>query len=222
MKRIIASLLIMILCFSCATVLADEPAELTCLDIPWFSTPKEASDILVKAGIIFRGVAFGEKDINTYPTLQNNKDENGVIRITSNIAADPKDQDCPYMYNLDPDRCTPLSRKLATIWLVKGINGKYLDNRIAGIILNFTSDKENRQLVECVIAMSGGADQEDVLAALEKTYGKPTVEKRKQYIWLGANNTIMICYTPHRQTQIVFATIDGLNLAETYDIQVPE
>ncbi len=222
MKRIFASLLILILCLSCTISLAEEPAELTWLDIPWFSTPKEASNILVKAGIITRGVAFGEKDINTYPTLQNKKDENGVICVTSNIAADPKDPDCPYMYNLDPDRCTSLSRKLATIWLMKGINGIYLDNRIAGIILNFTSDKENRQLVECVVAMSRGAKQEDVLAALKQTYGEPAVEKRKQYIWLGANNTIMICCKPNSQTYVVFATIDGLNLAETYDIQVPE
>ena len=225
MKKIALLFCLFVFCFCCTLSLAEEPAELTCMDIPWFSTPKEASAILVKAEMIAKGVAFGEKDVNSFPTLQDMKEKYGIVCVPSSIATDPKDQECPYIHiGQESRKYPPLSRKLATIRLIKGIKGKYANNRIAGLALNFTSDDENRQLVECVISMSGGADTEEVLAALKKSYGEPTAEKGKQYIWLGANSTIMIydMRATYHQSHIAFTTIDGLNLAESYDIQVPE
>lgn len=52
MKKAFVFLFLFIFCFSCAASLAEEPAELTYMDIPWYSTPEEISDALVEAGFI--------------------------------------------------------------------------------------------------------------------------------------------------------------------------
>ena len=40
----------------------------------------------------------------------------------------------------------------------------------------------------------------------------------KEYIWLGANNTIVILNQKH----VVFATLDGLKYAETIELDIEE
>ena len=59
MKKGIAWILLLILCLSWTVSLAETSKELTFQDIPWFSSPEEASKILVKSGFVKKG--FGKK-----------------------------------------------------------------------------------------------------------------------------------------------------------------
>ena len=224
MKKIALLFCLFVFCFCCTVSLAEEPAELIFLDIPWFSTPEEISDILVSAGFIPKSRPIGEKDVNTFGSLPEMKEKYGVACMPSNICKDPEDQECPYIYYViglkNPERYPQLTRKLATIFLTAGVKGTFANAKVSSLAFYFTSDDENHQLVECQIGCSKSSNQDEILAALEELYGKPAAEKRKQYIWFGANNTIL-CFDSYK-SKIGYATIDGLNLAESYDIQVPE
>ena len=217
MKKIIALLFLFVFCFSCAVSLAEEPVEITYQDIPWFSSPEEASSILIKEGFLTQSMAFGEKNINNL--LQAKIEKYGFAWVPSNIGVNTDDPECPYSY-CDSKRYTPITKKLSQIWVAAGIKGKIADKRISAMGFYFTMDEKNRQLVEILIGCRQ-ASQDDILKTLEEAYGKATAERNnREYVWLGANNTIIIYHV--KKSCIVFATLDGLNQADAYDIEIPE
>lgn len=50
MKRIISSLLLIVLCLGCIGSFAEEGKEITFMDIPWLSTPEEFNDLYDGSG----------------------------------------------------------------------------------------------------------------------------------------------------------------------------
>lgn len=216
MKKATAWLLLFVLMLACAYTQAEDTRELTFLDIPWFSSPKEVSDILVNSGFLSAG--FSEKQINAYAPQQA-KNENGVTYAKSNVGSYPSDPECPYTFE-SKGRPT-LTRKLSTVHDYTHLRGIIGGKRAAGLILYFTSDEENRQFVECRIGCSKGCDPDAVLEELKESYGEPTTSRGNvEHVWLGDNNTILIYFM--RKNIIIYATIDGLKLADTYDINVPD
>ncbi len=216
MKRIISALLLIILCISCIASLAEEEKELTCQGIPWFSSPKEASKVLNESGFIKK--QFSSKDLNNHIYAKQKRKKSGNYYYNSSIGTDPDNKKCPYTYA--SDKYPTITSKLQTI-LIRSLPKTIAQREIDRLWLFFTPDPDNPQLVECMIAFKSRkkADTNAILNALQEAYGTPISDKNKTYIWLGSNNTIVLFYP--KKASVVFATLDGLAMAEAYDIEIP-
>ncbi len=218
MKRIIVVFLLLAVCFSVIAAHAVDTKELTCQGVPWFSTPEEASDILHESGFISK--AFDEKDINKGTGTRNWIKKTGNPYLSSSIAADTGDKECPYTYVSESH--PTLTRKLQAIEIRK-LPKTIAKAKVSSFYLNFTADEGDRKLVECKLTFQRNKDYswENIYNALKQAFGKETIVKDKYfYIWYGENNTIVIFNLS--QSNVTFATIDGLKLAETVDVELPE
>ena len=216
MKRLISALMLIVLFLSCTAALAEEENELTCQDVPWFSTPEKASAILMGSGFIDK--QFSNKNLNNHIFANELKKKTGNYYFNSSIGTDPDNDICPYAYA--SDRYPPLTTKLQTI-LVSRLPKTIAQQVISRFWLMFTPGPDKPQLVECMIAFKSRkkADTNAILNALQEAYGTPISDKNKTYIWLGSNNTIVLFYP--KKASVVFATLDGLAMAESYDIEIP-
>lgn len=216
MKRLISALMLIVLFLSCTAALAEDEKELTCQDVPWFSTPEKASAILMGSGFIDK--QFSNKNLNNHIFANELKKKTGNYYFNSSIGTDPDNEICPYAYA--SDRYPPLTTKLQTI-LVSRLPKTIAQQVISRFWLMFTPDPDKPQLVECMITFKSrqSADMKVILNALQEAYGTPASEKSKTYIWLGGDNTIVLFYP--KQASVVFATLDGLAMAEAYDIEIP-
>lgn len=218
MKKLIAILSLFVFCFSFAASNADEPKELLFQSVPWFSTPEEASQILLDAGFISK--AFDSEQIGKDSTTKSRVRKGGSPYTECSIAADPKDKKCPYTYV--SDKYPALTGKLEYI-SVRGLPKTIAKQKIKSLNLYFTPDAENRQLVQCKLVLELRHDTKAIRNALEEAYGKPSaIKNKKYYIWLGANNTIVLYNTQNSKPFVIFASIDGLNLAESYEVEITE
>ena len=218
-RRCLAFLLLFLFCFPCvASQAEEEKKELTFQDVPWLSSPEEVNSILTKSGFISK--AFKPQNIG------HEMQAGGNYYRFSMFGYDADDPECPYTRSSEEN--PPLTKKLQRAWLVNNLPKTIAKQKIKSLSLFFTPDPKDRKLVECLLIFSARKkdDQNAILSALEDAYGDPTavktIKKKKNiYIWLGANNTIVM-YTHDRESYVCFATLDGLALAESHDIVIPE
>ncbi len=218
MKKIAVFLLILVIFLPIVVVHADSTKELTCQGIPWFSTPEEASSILFNAGFISK--EFGENDINKGTQTRLFIKKKGYPYLYSSVGTDPEDKDYPYTYISEKN--PTLTRKLQAVEIRK-LPKTIAGAKVSSFYLYFTPEAEDRQLVECKITFKDDKsyDRDKIIEALETAYGKRTTVKIKYvHLWVGVNNTIVIFNS--KLKNVTFATIDGLNLAEAYDVEIPE
>ena len=211
MKRTIAALLMIVLCFTYAFSLSEASDELTFQGIPWFSSPEEAALHLFETGFISSELT-GNKITELYKIQSTLSD--------SFIGTDPADETVPYTFQ--SGKITPVTSRLQRL----KISPAMLAETIAGqtsswLHLDFTAEPDKPQLVECCFSFkSDGYDEKAVYDTLVQTYGEPDAVKDKNRIsiWLGDNNTIIL----FRKKEIVFASLDGLALADIAGLPVEE
>lgn len=221
MKRFIAGLLVLIFSCSCTLAFADDPKEITFQGIPWFSSPQEVSALLYESG--FTGFEFGDiaKDIFTASARENKLKRRGNPYAVSLVGYDASNKNCPYTYASEKN--LPITSKLREMHFSQSY--KFLKTiakqRVTSMRLYFTPDADNPQLVQCAVYFASDKGYKDaIINALKEAFGKPVSEKNKCYIWMGENDTIAMFYPKNKC--VIFATIDGLELAETYDVEIPE
>ena len=217
MKRIVSCLLLIILCMTCVSAQTEGAAELICQNVPWFSTPEETSAILLEAGFIKKG--FGKEQMDQVFTGNWSKKQKKAY-ASSSIGLDSKDTKCPY--TLTSKSNPALTNKLRLITIRSKLPKTIAKQTIASFRLYFTPDEENPQLVQCRITFKLNPDLNAIQDALEKAYGKPTATKKRVKIWLGPNNTIVLFNSYRGKPDVIFATLDGLALAESYDVEIKE
>ncbi len=77
MKKLIAGLLVFVLCCCCILASADDPKKITFQSIPWLSTPQQVSSLLYESG--FTGFEFGEFEKELFATTaRENKRKRGT------------------------------------------------------------------------------------------------------------------------------------------------
>lgn len=211
MKKAIAALLMIVLCLTYAVSLSEASNELTFQEIPWFSSPEETVLHLFKTGFISSELT-GNK-IAELHTIQS-------VLSGSFIGIDPADENVPYTFQ--SGKIAPVTSRLQRL----KISPAMLAETIAGqtpswLHLDFTAEPEKPQLVECCFSFkSDGYDEKAVYDALVQTHGEPDVikDKNRISIWLGDNNTIIL----FRKKDIIYASLDGLALADIVGLPVEE
>ena len=213
MKRIISSLLLIVLCLGCIGSFAEEGKEITFMDIPWLSTPEEFNDLYYGSG---RHSAEG-----FLKTLDRERQKQKLVK--SEFAFDPEDETCPYTAR--SKQFEPITGKLYRLQLYsQGQNTKFLfDGQFAGLTVSFTNcyftaDPEDPRFVMFCIFFDREIGKKELVAALKEVFGEPAGIKSKGlcYIWLGANNTAAILHCG--VNELYLGSIDGLKLAESIEI----
>lgn len=213
MKRIISSLLLIVLCLSCIGSFAEEGKEITFMDIPWLSTPEEFNDLYYGSG---RHSAEG-----FLKTLDRVRQKGKLAK--SEFAFDPEDEACPYTARSNKNE--PITTKLYKYQLYSQVQKtKFLfDGQFAGLKVNFTNcyftaDPEDPRFVMFGIFFDCEIEKKELVAALKEVFGEPAGIKSKGqcYIWLGANNTAAILHC--EINELYLGSIDGLKLAETIEV----
>ena len=213
MKRIISSLLLIVLCLGCIGSFAEEGKEITFMDIPWLSTPEEFNDLYYGPG---RHSAEG-----FLKTLDRERQKGKLAR--SEFAFDPEDETCPYTAR--SKQIEPITTKLYKLPLYSHAQRRksQFDGQFAGLNVNFTycyftADPEDPRFVMFGIYLDAEAEKKDLVAALKEVFGEPAgIKCKKQcYIWLGANNTAAMLYCG--VNELYLGSIDGLKLAESIEI----
>ena len=211
MRKAVAVLLMIVFCFACAVSPAEEFGELTFQGIPWFSSPEEAVLHLFETGFM-NSELTGNKITELYQIQP--------VLSGSFIGADPADENVPYTFQ--SGKITPVTSKLQRL----KIPPAKLAQTIAGqtpswLHLDFTAEPEKPRLVECCFSFkSGDYDEKAVYDALVQAYGEPDAVKDRNRIsiWLGDNNTIIV----FRKKDLIFASLDGLTLAENVGLSGKE
>lgn len=211
MKKAIAILLLIVLCLTYAVSLSETSDELTFQEIPWFSSPEETASHLFETGFI-SGELKGNKIAELYKVQS--------VLSSSFIGIDPADENVPYTFQ--SGRISPVTSRLQRLKIAPAM----LAETIAGqtpswLHLDFTAEPEKPQLVECCFSFkSDGYDEKAVYNALVQAHGEPDVVKDKNRIsiWLGDKNTLIL----FRKKEIIYASLDGLALADTAGLPVEE
>ena len=213
MKRIISSLLLIVLCLGCIGSFAEETKEITFMDIPWLSTPEEFNDLYYGPG---RHSAEG-----FLKTLDRERQKGKLAK--SEFAFDPEDETCPYTAR--SKQFEPITRKLYKLPLYSPAQKTMFlfDGQFAGLTVNFTdcyftADPEDPRFVMFRICFDQETEKKELVAALKEVFGEPAgIKIKKQcYIWLGANNTAAMLYC--EINELYLGSIDGLKLAESIEI----
>ena len=191
-----------------ACALAKDTKEITFQGVPWFSSPSDVNKVLGESGFT-NGKAFRVRTL---------KDKSSLLK--SHIAKYSKDKKVPYKFS-DSKKDTTITTKLLKQWQ-NNVKKTIAKQQVERFYAYYTAEPDNPRLVEFLITLSkndGKYDQKAIYNALKKAFGKPTtVRDGKEYIWLGKNNTIAIL----KQTNVVFATLDGLEYAETIELDFDE
>lgn len=207
MKRVVSVILFISLMMTLACAFADGTKEITFQGIPWFSSPEEVTGLLGESGFIDRK-PFGVRKANDRDSLFN-----------SNIAKYSKDKKTPYKYvTLVKDE--KITTKLLRQWISQ-VEKTIAKQTVSFMFAYYTAEPDNPQLVEIAISLKspdGGSDPKSIYDALEKALGKPKSKRKNEYVWLGDNNTIAIL----NRNNVVFATLTGLEYAETIDLGFDE
>ncbi len=176
--------------------------------IPWYSSPDEVTKLLGESGFT-SGKAFKLRELRDKESLS-----------LSHIAKYSKDTKVPYMYSIwitDEQ----LSTKLLRQWQ-NNVEKTIAKHEVYYLDAFYTAEPGNPRLVEISMTLrtpDGSYDQKAIYNTLEKAFGKPKASRKGyEYIWLGENNTIAIL----NRNQVVFATLDGLEFAETVDLGFEE
>ena len=213
MKRIISSLLLIVLCLGCIGSFAEETKEITFMDIPWLSTPEEFNDLYYGPG------RFSAENFLT--DLNKARQEKKLAK--SEFAFDPEDETCPYAAR--SKKLEPITGKLYKLLLYSPAQKTMFlfDGQFAGLTVNFTNcyftaDPEDPRFVMFGIFFDREIEKKELVAALKEVFGEPAGIKFKGqcYIWMGANNTVAMLYCG--VNELYLTTIDGLELAETVDV----
>lgn len=207
MKRSVFFLTVLAILILCVSVIAEETKEITFQDIPWFSSPEEVNKLLKDSGFTDGKVMITDK-------IEDKEFSH------SNIAKYNADTKTPYKYsnNTKDERIT---YKLISHWHPR-TQKTIAKQKVDFLYAYYTADPENPQLVEISMYLknpNGDYELKPVYDALETAFGKPVTNRNgKEYIWLGANNTIVIL----NNRSVVFASLDGLEYAETIDVDIEE
>lgn len=212
MKKSIACLLIVILCLSFTVSLAAKPPEALFQEIPWYSSPGEAIQILYQKDFL------DENDKSTKRMIDN-IDGVSLRDSKSYLESSSENKKMPYAYN--SNRNNALSTNLKHLRIgKKGIKKTIAKQEITEIDLQFWDDNGELKLVECAINFNTDLDAKELYNALAKIYGKPkaTMFKTQRALWYGDNNTVVLKSYSH----IIFATLDGINSSMASVPEEPE
>ena len=211
MKKAIAALLMIVLCLTYAVSLSEASDELTFQGITWLSSPEEAVQHLFEAGFISSELT-GNKITELYKIQS--------VLSDSFIGTDPADETIPYTFQ--SGKIAPVTSRLQRLKVSPAMLAETIgDQTPSWLHLDFTAEPEKPRLVECCFSFkSNGYDEKAVYDALVQAYGEPDAVKDKNRIsiWLGDNNTIII----FRKKEIIYASLDGLALADTAGLPVEE
>ena len=206
MKKIIALLLVCVFSLLFTASIAEDAQELTFQEIQWLSAPKETIDKLVEIGLLDK-----KKTAEYMTQIKEINKAKGTI-IDSKIYCDEKN---PLSYSLSKSGKQPVAKNLQRITIDPNHILKTIAGQDVGFIrFLFTLEPDNPKLVECWVSLFGGtaADDEAVYSTLLAAFGECSKENNLgERIWFGKNNTIII----QSGTFIVFATLDGLNYANS-------
>lgn len=203
MKKKAFCFLLFLFIFICSISLANEPEELIFQDIPWFSSPNEAIEILLQKG-------FLDENDNSVKRMIENPDK-VHFSDTSSYLESNNDKKFPYAYN--SNRYNALSNNLKRIRLrADAIIKTIAKQEIHSITLQFWDDQGVLKLTECALDFNtDDTNAKSIYDALVKAYGKPKANKNKaqKAIWYGSNNTIIL----KSYSNVIYATLDGIKLS---------
>lgn len=197
MKKFLSLVIVLVIVFTMTSVMAEN--ELTFQGVPWFSSPDETIKHLTGSQFIANGQS---------PALQTAKKDG--TDFFSHIGVYKKDKKVPYRYVFKKEDAFANNLLNQTVW-DNGLCATIAKQTIKNVSFFYTAT-DNPQLIEVCIWFDkdAGYELKAVYDALVSAYGKPNASRYdKEYIWLGANNTIVILYN----NDVVFATLDGLSFA---------
>lgn len=207
MKKAIVYLLVITLSLSFyLNCMAEEQNEYTFQNIPWFSAPEDCIQSLLDIGFINKA---GAKQCSI-EIKRINESENGLFN--SKITFDKE----LGHYTICFGGKIPITKKLQKLTVsLSQIQKTIANQEITWMRFMYTLEPNNPRLVECCLSFEGqDYNAETVFDALIVAYGEPTTTDNGEYIWQGANNTIII----QNKGIVVFATLNGLQIAESFDM----
>ena len=198
MKKLIAVSMILVLACCFCTGLADSGKELVFQGVPWCSSPNDTFKSLTDAGFAENG---------WYPELQKAQKDNSPF--FSHIGGYKKDKNAPFRYVYKSKDSCALNLLNQTLWSDR-LCTTIAKQSIRNVSLMYVQDPAGPQLAEVCVWFDDKDSEynmEAVYEALVTAYGKPDANRKgKEYVWIGANNTVCVLYN----NDVVFASLDTL------------
>lgn len=201
---------LIVLLILCVSPVLSESKELTFQGVPWGSSPNDAIKSLTDAGFVEKG--------RTPEMQETQKDGSSFF---SHIGGYKKDKNTPYRYVYKPKDSCAVNLKNQTLWSNR-LCTTIAKQDIRNVSLMYVQAPDGPQLTEVCIWFD---DKDSVYSidavydALVTAYGKPDASRKgKEYVWLGANNTVCILYN----NDVVFASLDGLAKTGTFTAEMKD